>query len=227
MVHNRKLREGSMNPSTGYTGSATPADAQGPFNPMQALVAQMLSGVNTATLVQIVACTNSGGLSPVGFVDVQPLVNQVDGARNAVPHGELFSLPYLRIQGGSNAIIMDPQPGDIGIAVFASRDLSAVIAAKGQNVPGSARKFDMADGLYLGGVLNGAPTQYVQFAVGGITVTSPSAVTINAPQVTLNGAVQVNGAVTVTGDVTAAGKSLQTHVHSGVQSGGSNTGGPV
>ena len=43
----------------------------------------------------------------------------------------------------------------------------------------------------------------------------------------LIGDITVNGKVTATGDVKGQGTSLHTHVHSGVQSGGSNTGGPV
>jgi hypothetical protein len=35
------------------------------------------------------------------------------------------------------------------------------------------------------------------------------------------------GPMTVTNDVTAGGKSLKTHVHSGVTAGGANTGAPV
>lgn len=140
----------------------------------------------TSTLVQILSCTNSGGLSPVGFVDVQPLVNQVDGNGVPVPHGVIHNLPYFRLQGGQNAVIIDPQPGDIGMAAFASRDISSVKANRAQANPGSARRFDMADGMYFGGLLNGAPTQYVQFSAAGITITSPTAITLNAPTITAN-----------------------------------------
>lgn len=44
--------------------------------------------------------------------------------------------------------------------------------------------------------------------------------------VTINGNVQVNGTLTATVEVTANGIDLSTHTHGGVQSGGSNTGGP-
>jgi phage baseplate assembly protein gpV len=39
--------------------------------------------------------------------------------------------------------------------------------------------------------------------------------------------VTVQGSIAVTGDVTAGGKSLTTHVHSGVQPGAGNSGPPV
>jgi phage baseplate assembly protein gpV len=157
--------------------------------------------MQTATLVRIEACTNSGALSPVGFVDVTPLVNQIDGSQpaNPTPHVTIYGLPYLRMQGGANAVILDPQPGDIGIAVFASRDLSKVKSTKTQANPGSYRQYDFADGMYLGGMLNGAPTQYVQFGASGITLVSPTAVTIQAPAIALDGAVTIDGSLTQAG----------------------------
>ena len=250
----------------GYTGIATSSSDKSEFNAIQFAIEQALSRVNTATLVKVVAVTNSGGLSPVGFVDVQPLVNQVDGAKNATPHGVVNSLPYTRIQGGSNAIIIDPQVGDIGIAVFASHDITTAATTKAQANPGSWRRFSMADGLYIGGVLNGTPSQYVQFSAVGIKIHSPVSVILDAPDVQINAAtVEINasasttvttptftvngstvlngplsqgigasggsvtmlGPINVTNDVTAGGKSLKTHVHSGVQTGGGNTGAPV
>jgi hypothetical protein len=209
------------------------------FNTLSFLIEQRLNRLQTITLVKVVKVTNTGGVSPVGFVDVQPLVNQMTGDRVAVPHGVIFNIPYFRMQGGANAIILDPQVGDIGMCAFASRDLSAVKAdpqaavASGAN-PGSLRTFDYADGLYFGGLLNGVPTQYVAFASGGITVVSPTKITLQAPEIDLKGTVvqtggnvSMSGSLTVTGDVTGHGTSLHTHEHSGVTAGGANTGPPV
>lgn len=166
--------------SGGYIGQQDVADRSGDFNALSFLVKQALGKVNTAAIVKVVAVTNAGALSPVGFVDVQPLVNQTDGAGNAVPHGTLHNLPYFRLQGGSNAIIIDPQVGDIGIAVFANRDISSVKSGKGQANPGSSRRHDMADGIYIGGILNGTPTQFVQFDGTNITITAVSTIVVNA-----------------------------------------------
>jgi hypothetical protein len=253
------------NPS-GYSGTQKPQSGGSEFNALTFLVSQMLNKRNIATLVQVKAVTNAGGLSPVGFVDVLPLVNQLDGDGNAVFHKVVHGLPYFRLQGGANAIILDPQVGDIGLAVFADRDISSVKAKRGQANPGSARRSDFADGMYVGGFLNGTPTQYVQFSAAGIKIHSPVAVILDAPDVqinaatveisatssatvttptfTVNGATILNGPlsqgagsaggaatmlgpITVTNDVVAGGKSLKTHVHSGVTAGGANTGAPV
>lgn len=171
---------------TAYQGTQTPESGANEFNAKLFFVRQVLALMNIGTLVEVKGVTNDGGLSPVGFVDVLPLVNQVDGYGNAVPHSTVYGIPYIRIQGGSSAIILDPQVGDIGAVIFADRDLSLVKASKKQNNPGSARRNDMADGIYVGGTLNGTPNQFIQFNASGITITSPNAVTIDAPSATVN-----------------------------------------
>ena len=46
------------------------------------IVESILSRIQTVTLVKVVA-VKGGGLSPVGMVDVQPLVSQIDGSGHA------------------------------------------------------------------------------------------------------------------------------------------------
>lgn len=60
-----------------------------------------------------------------------------------------------------------------------------------------------------------------------VKVVASGAVEVTAPTTTINGDLIVNGKITSTGDTVAGGISLMTHVHSGVQGGPSNTGGPV
>jgi len=164
-------------------GRLGPQTTWSEYNSLAFVINSFLSKIQTATLVKIVSCTNSGGVSPVGLVDVIPLVDQIDGLGVPVPHVTLFNIPYFRAQGGQNAIILDPQAGDIGICVFASRDISKVKSSKKSSPPDSLRQFSYSDGLYVGGVLNGSPTQYVQFSTDGIKIHSPAAVILEAPDV--------------------------------------------
>lgn len=79
---------------------------------------------------------------------------------------------------------------------------------------------------------------------GKLTASAQGGTVITSPTIVLNGAVTINGTlsqgmgesggsatmlgpITVTNDVTAGGKSLQNHVHSGVQTGSGQTGKPV
>jgi phage baseplate assembly protein gpV len=59
----------------------------------------------------------------------------------------------------------------------------------------------------------------------GIAITTPE-ITANVPTTTINGNVTVNGTITASGEVTGNGITLSSHMHGGVQSGGSNTSGP-
>ena len=170
----------------GYVGPLDPTSDTSEFNEVWFVVQQALRLISTATLVSVKNVTNKGEVSPVGFVDVLPLINQLDGDGKATPHTTLFHIPYFRVQGGGDAIICDPKVGDIGLAVFADRDISSVKANKARSNPGSFRRFSMSDGLYLGGYINGTPNQYLRFRSDGLElvdkngnsiVTSPNGIT--------------------------------------------------
>ncbi len=177
-----------------------PSDTASEYNTDVFVIEQQLGQLRTVVVVQVIAVYNEG-LNPVGTVDVQPLVNYTDGIENGKPHGTIFGLPYFRLQGGSNAFIIDPAVGDVGIAVIVDRDISSVKANQAaintaQLVgtvptfnPGSSRDFDLADGIYIGGILNGTPKQYIQFdSLGNLNITVKTAVNIVAP-----GGLTVNG----------------------------------
>lgn len=210
--------------SNAHISQRDPSSGASQYNAMRFLVSQMLAKISTAMPVQVVAVTNSGGTSPVGFVDVVPMINQMDGANRPVPRGKLHRLPYLRIQGGANAIILDPEVGDIGLSVTCDRDTSAVKNSKQVSNPGSGRILDCADGFYLGGFLNAEPTQFIAFNSSGITLTSAAGVTVNGP-LTVNGDTSFVGATDFAGQVMANGHRIdESHTHGGVSPGGGNTG---
>lgn len=174
-------------------------DGDDPFNTIHFIVRNMLGRVSTATLVQVVSSTNSGSVAPPGFVDVTPLVNLLDGNDKAIEHGIIYRCPVMRLQGGGNAVIIDPVAGDIGIAVFADRDITSVIANKARSNPGSFRRFSMADAMYLGAVLAGVPTQWVRMSSSGIEIHSPTAVVLTAPDVHITApTVEIDASTSVT-----------------------------
>lgn len=244
-----------MPDSNGYYGTQRPNDSADDYNATLFVIRQLLNTRNHVAWVKVINVTSPGGLALAGTVDVQPLVNQLDGDMQPVAHGVVNDLPYLRMQGGANAVVMDPQPGDIGLCVFADRDSSSVQATRDVANPGSLRQADMADGVYLGGILNAVPTQYVMFNGDGVKVVSPTKIEMDAPEIdlvapviklqasdsvtittptfTVNGDTQFNGDAhssgTVTGDndVVGGGKSLKGHKHGLVKTGTDQSGEPV
>lgn len=206
-----------MTQTTIPAGFVQPSTMWGVYNQLLFIVQQSIAKIQTATIVKVIACSNDGGVSPVGTVDVQILVNQINGQGVPTPHVTMYGLPYLRMQGGANAVILDPQPGDIGISVFASRDISTVVSTKAQANPGSYRQYDFSDGMYLGGLLNGTPMQFIQFSAAGITIVSPasieleaeSAVTMQAPSIDMGTPTESTEAI-VYGDLTVTGEIIGT-----------------
>lgn len=160
-----------------YYGQTDLTSDQGEWNRLRFAIQQQMLGLNTSMPVQVLS-VQASGVNPVGFVSIQILVDQVTGSDMTIPHGEIPNVPYFRLQGGTNAVIIDPSTGDIGIACFCSRDISAVKNARAVAPPGSRRAYDFSDAMYMGGFLNAAPTQFIQFTDGGILVHSPDAVSV-------------------------------------------------
>lgn len=203
------------------------------FNAQYSIIKAILSRVHTSIPCRVLNVTNDGGVAPVGFVDIYPLVNQLTGDGTPFDAGIIHNVPYFRLQGGSRAIIIDPVEGDIGDALFAERDISNVIINKGVSNPGSARQYDISDAIFIGGTLNAAPTDYVRFYSDGIDVKSTGKITATdgsgsvivmnndhtgtmtfSAGLTINANIQVNGAVVATGEGTFnGGHTVSQHVH--------------
>lgn len=119
--------------------------------------------VNTASVVQISAAVPQGIVGPSPRVTALPLVMQSDGRGNSIPSTPIADLPVFRPQAGVAAIIMDPQPGDIGLAICAKRDSSNV--GEGTLIPapaGSFRQFNEKDSFILNGFHGGTPLLYLK-----------------------------------------------------------------
>jgi len=144
------------------------------YNAIAFQIAQALRAVSTATICKVTKCSSAGQVGPIGSLSAMPLVDLVDGLMQASQHVDVLSLPYMRMQAGTKAIIMDPKPGDLGLVVFADRDISAVKKTKKQTSPGSKRRFNMADGMYVGTILGAEnPTCYIQFTDDNKIIVSP------------------------------------------------------
>ena len=190
-------------------GVANYAAGNSQYNALSFMIQQAIrEQVNTCVICKVVGVSS-------GYVDVLPMVTQVSGKGEAIPPTTLYKLPYMRYHAGVAAVILDPVPGDIGLAVFAGKDCSNVKVGTSEPVPpASFRDNSMANGFFLGGFLNREPSTFIELKQNG---------SIN---IVANGGINITGNVTVNGDVTANGISLINHVHSGVEAGGSNTGKP-
>ena len=178
----------------------------GPMN-QETIISRLIGRVFTHTVVKVVA-VDTGATGPVGFVDVINLVQQLDGNNNGIPNVPMYKLPYFRLQGGANAIIIDPKVGDIGLASFAMRDISRVKEDKTEGPPPSRREYDVSDGLYIGGFLNGSPKQYIHFLESGINIMSTGQVTMDCTKLRVNAPIE--SSADITDNVTSQNQSMRT-----------------
>lgn len=186
---------------------------------------KLLSG---AFFIELVEVTAIRGTAPNLVVDVIPLVTRTDPSGATIQNSEIFNVPVFRLQRGASAIIMNPVPGDIGMIAICDRDNSIARANRKQSVPGSKRMHSKSDALYLGGFLNQAPTQYIEFADNKINIVAPNGVNITTPDMYVSGNIRAGGDITDNvGTQSASLKTLRDkydqHKHpvSGVQTGGS------
>jgi hypothetical protein len=218
-----------MSDTNSFSGQQLPTDIVDDYNNIYFIIKRQLARVRTATPVKVVSCSNSGGVSAIGTVVVQPLVNMLDGQGNSQAHGNINNIPYLRLQGGGNgAVISDPVAGDMGLLLVSDRDISAVQSSQAAANPGSYRRFDLADGIYIGCIFAKAPSVYIQFdGQGNININAGSnKVNITAQTVAITGDLTVSG--NVTSDFGGGGSvDLLNHTHSGVTAGSDPTGPPT
>jgi len=147
---------------------ASYTDYSNSYNEMLFVIRQRMAELQTALPVKVIAVKPNDGHT--GFVDVQPLVQQISADSTVVDHGIIYNVPYFRLQGGINGIIIDPAVGDIGLCDFCSRDISAVKNSKQIAPPASRRIHSFSDAIYIGGLLNAAPTRFIEFNDNGINV---------------------------------------------------------
>lgn len=143
------------------------------YNAMRHVIKTAQDAMMTCTIVKVMKVTTNGGVAAIGRVNVQPLVQMIDGIQKTYDHATVFNLPYVRIIGGTNAVIIDPQVGDIGIVVSADRDISGVKNKQDKAPPGSQRRFNIADGIFIGACLSKKPTNYVRFVDNSTLELSP------------------------------------------------------
>ncbi|VGO07862.1 Phage-related protein [plant metagenome] len=193
---------------------------------------------------------------------VQPALREP--VRDASGRSEPVTLPLLTdcpvvFPGGGGCTLTFPlQQGDECLVVFASRCIDGWWEAGGVATQRERRMHDLSDGFVLAGVrsrpraLAEVSTTTAQLrsddgqtvvdmdpAGGLVNIKAPAGIVLDAPMVTLTGAVQVQnsqgagtacairGTTQFEGTVLANGRRIDdTHVHSGVSAGGS-TSGPV
>lgn len=157
----------------------------------------------------------------------------------------LLDCPCIILAGGEGALTMPIQAGDSCLVLFNDRDMDNWFAGGQTMPPRTDRMHDFSDAIALVGLRNqqnklgaylaqGTELKYgnstIQLENGKVTLKNgTSTVVMDNGNVTVTATnIALTGAVAVTGTFSVNGKDVgDTHKHSGVTSGNSNTGGVV
>ncbi len=204
---------------------------------MRAAVLGFLAGVWTA-LPGIVISFNAAR----GTVDVQPAiqgrVTDQKGNETWQQIKRIRDCPVVFYHAGNLALTLPLAAGDEVLLIFSARCIDSWFQSGGVQIQSELRMHDLSDGFAIPGpfslpnVLSSISTTAAQLRTKDgsayIELTPAGVVNIKAPGgVNINGATVVTGSVNASGDVQGNGHSLSGHIHGGVQSGGSNTSGPI
>ena len=184
--------------------------ASSEYNALHFIITSIIKGlVNTAIPVRVDAIERPGTGGGARYLSATPLVKMRSAAGDALESVSIPKLRWFRLQHGKAAIVVDPKPGDIGLAVFAQQDVSALNGGNEPVQPGSFRAYDMSDGFYIGGFFGPPPTTFVHIEDSGdIVITGPKNVTVNTTNATVNASGQTTintPTTTITGDLTVVG----------------------
>lgn len=162
---------------------------------------------------------------------IKPLVmlGTTDGQK--ISRAQLSNIPVFRFGGGGFFIRFPVKSGDFGWLKATDRDMSLIMQRGGlEDWPNTLRQHSFSDGMFFPDTLKSwaidganADALVIQSLDGSVCVSLHSGkVKIEATDI------EVVGNMSVTGTMTNNGVNIgSTHVHSGVDAGPSNTGGPL
>lgn len=184
---------------------------------------------------------------------VQPAIKRIFTEKGAVNLPVCVDVPVEFPGGGGYFMTFPVKPGDECCLCFSERAIDFWHVNGGVQLPSEYRLHDLSDAIARVG-LNSQPNKIANFFTGGAelrnrdadmfvrvaddgsitqqtgsgsTILTPDTFTVNAANIIFNGNVLTNGNLNITGTTIGNGVNLNTHVHTGVQPGGGNTGAPL
>lgn len=185
---------------------------------------------------------------------VQPAIKRIFTERGPINLPVCVDVLVLFPAGGNFVLTFPIQANDECLLWFSERCIDLWFTYGSVQAPFEYRLHDLSDGFAFVGLsslprsipsvqtgsaelrLRNRSTRVTITAAGDVEIVNAAGsvillangnVNIVAPTVAITGNVTVTGTVVAQGNVIGAGKSLQTHVHSGVTAGAANTGQPV
>lgn len=154
---------------------------------------------------------------------IELLITQMDYNDEMLDLPPLVDVPVQMFSFGEFFITAEPQAGDEGNAYFSERCIDGWWESGEKSTPMDVRFHDLSDAHFIGGVKS--KPNALTIIPNALNIGSESTYIriMSDGTIEVKGDMSVNGSITATGDISSMGVSLSTHVHAGVQSGGSST----
>jgi hypothetical protein len=210
--------------------SIDPADEDSLTGTLRFVLDKFLQGLDDCLPAVVIAYDRAKNRATV-----RPQIMMGTTGGEKVTRAQIAEVPVLNIGGGGFVLSFPIKPGDLGWIKATDRDVSLYLQGLAEDLPNTKRKHSFQDGLFIPDVmrqwtLNADDAERVvlqstdgatRIAIGAGTVdiTAPDRVTIDAPEVTMTGNLQVDGTIhadgTVTSDVDVIAGTIsgKTHTH--------------
>jgi hypothetical protein len=200
-------------------------------------------GLHTLTLAEVLEVN-----SDKSRMTVQSLINNVDNNDRSAPAPQIYDVPCVMMRGGNAGLITEYKKDDKVLIGYCERQIDAVKRTEARQTPALFRSHALEDAIIIGHWSNTLPSIYVKITddevtieavdkpitivttgntivkANNATIEATTLATIKAPNIKLDGIVEATSSMTISNNLSVSGKDFITHVHSGVTSGGSNTG---
>lgn len=118
--------------------------------------------VQTSYLARVDKCESTEETSGATYVALTPLTAQTDAEGKKLEMLSIPKIPFVRVQQGIAAFVLDPVPGDIGVVSVCKHDISPIKQGVTEPVPpGSPRNFSQSDSVLMGAVHTKTPTNHI------------------------------------------------------------------
>ena len=135
----------------------------------------------------------------------------------------LPDVPFFIYSGGGYCVTLPIQPGDECLVIFGDNCMDAWWQSGGIQNQVEMRRHDLSDGFAIVG-FRSQPNTVSGYSSGAAQIRNASGdACIEISGSTIN--IRASGGVNISGGTTIDSKNFLGHTHSGVESGGSNTGG--
>lgn len=135
----------------------------------------------------------------------------------------LPDVPFFIYSGGGYCVTLPIQPGDECLVIFGDNCMDAWWQSGGVQNQVEMRRHDLSDGFAVVG-FRSQPNTVSGYSSGTAQIRNASGdACIEISGSTIN--IRASGGVNISGGTTIDSKNFLGHTHSGVESGGSNTGG--